>query len=100
MKEKAFPHGGNLRALAAACGRDPADILDASASINPLGPPPWLRDVVSAGISDLIHYPDPEATDLIAAAVPSEWFEEDSQTIIRDESGWYHGIITLKLYDR
>jgi len=41
-----------------------------------------------------------EIIDLIAAAVPSEWFEEDAQTIFRDESGWYHGIITLKLYDR
>ncbi|KHK01836.1 cobyric acid synthase [Desulfovibrio sp. TomC] len=69
MQQQSFPHGGNLRALAAACGRDPADILDASASINPLGPPPWLRDAVGAGVSDLIHYPDPEATDLIAAAV-------------------------------
>ena len=41
-----------------------------------------------------------EIIDLIAAIVPSEWFEEDAQTILRDESGWYHGIITLKLYDR
>ena len=61
-------HGGNLRALAAAGGRDPADILDASASINPLGPPPWLRDVISAAVSDLVHYPDPDATALINAA--------------------------------
>ena len=63
-----MPHGGNLRALAAAGGRDPADILDASASINPLGPPPWLRDVISAAVSDLVHYPDPDATALINAA--------------------------------
>jgi hypothetical protein len=41
-----------------------------------------------------------EIIDLIAAIVPTEWFEEDAQTILRDESGWYHGIITLKLYDR
>ncbi|MYL84545.1 cobyric acid synthase [Desulfovibrio aerotolerans] len=63
------PHGGNLRALAAASGRPPAGIIDASASINPLGPPPWLRDVLSAGVAELVHYPDPEATELIAAAV-------------------------------
>ncbi|EKO40151.1 MAG: cobyric acid synthase CobQ/L-threonine-O-3-phosphate decarboxylase [Solidesulfovibrio magneticus str. Maddingley MBC34] len=68
MKEKAFPHGGNLRALAAEAGRDPCDILDASASINPLGPPPWLRDVLSAGVADLVHYPDPDCTALLEAA--------------------------------
>ncbi|OLN29667.1 Cobyric acid synthase [Desulfovibrio sp. DV] len=68
MQQQSFPHGGNLRALAAAGGRDPADILDASASINPLGPPPWLRDVISAAVSDLVHYPDPDATALINAA--------------------------------
>ena len=68
MNNQPSPHGGNLRALAEASGRDPADILDASASINPLGPPPWLRDVLSAGVVGLVHYPDPEATELIAAA--------------------------------
>jgi len=41
-----------------------------------------------------------EIIDLIAAIVPTEWFEEDAQTIFRDESGWYHGILTLKMYDR
>jgi cobyric acid synthase CobQ/L-threonine-O-3-phosphate decarboxylase len=68
VNNPSFPHGGNVRALAAACNRDPADILDASASLNPLGPPPWLRDVLSAGVSDLVHYPDPDATALIHAA--------------------------------
>ena len=63
-----FPHGGNLRALAAAAGRDPAEVLDASASINPLGPPAWLRQVVSAATGDLVHYPDPDAGALREAA--------------------------------
>ena len=39
-------HGGNLRALAARAGRDPAALLDFSASVNPLGPPECLRDVL------------------------------------------------------
>jgi cobyric acid synthase CobQ/L-threonine-O-3-phosphate decarboxylase len=68
LKEIIFPHGGNRRALAAAAGRDPSDILDASASINPLGPPPWLRDTLSAAVAELSHYPDPDCTDLLAAA--------------------------------
>ncbi len=64
----AFPHGGNIRALAAAAGRDPDAICDASASINPLGPPDWLRPALSAAVSDLVHYPDPDCTALLAAA--------------------------------
>ena len=63
-----FPHGGHVLALAAAAGRDPADILDASASINPLGPPDWLRTTLSAAVSSLVHYPDPDCAALLAAA--------------------------------
>jgi cobyric acid synthase CobQ/L-threonine-O-3-phosphate decarboxylase len=32
-----------------------------------LGPPEWLRPLISANISDLAHYPDPDCTELIAA---------------------------------
>lgn len=63
-----FPHGGNIRALAATAGRDPRDILDASASLNPLGPPDWLRQATSAAVSDLVHYPDPDCVALLDAA--------------------------------
>ncbi len=68
MKTRTPPHGGNLRALAeqAACGV--AEILDFSANINPLGPPPWLRSVVAGSLSDALHYPDPEALELRRAA--------------------------------
>ena len=65
---EASPHGGNRRALAAAAGRDPAAILDASASLNPLGPPDWLRPVIGAQVSELVHYPDPDCTGLLRAA--------------------------------
>jgi cobyric acid synthase CobQ/L-threonine-O-3-phosphate decarboxylase len=68
VKQPSSPHGGNLRALAEAAGRKPDEICDASASINPLGPPPWLRQVISAGVSDLVHYPDPDCAALVAAA--------------------------------
>jgi adenosylcobyric acid synthase len=62
------PHGGNRRALAQASGREPADLLDASANINPLGPPDWLRTEVGAAVSELVHYPDPDCAALLAAA--------------------------------
>ncbi len=61
-------HGGNLRALAAQAGCKPEEIVDFSASLNPLGPPPWLRAEIGARIADLVHYPDPEALALREAA--------------------------------
>ena len=64
----AFAHGGNLRRLAEAAGRPEREVLDFSANINPLGPPEWLRAVVSTHISALPHYPDPDCTELLEAA--------------------------------
>jgi len=54
-------HGGNLRDLALRAGRDRGDILDFSASINPLGPPEGLRAVLAGAVDRLVHYPDPDA---------------------------------------
>jgi len=65
---QSFEHGGNLRALAGLSGRLPEAILDFSANINPLGSPPWLRQTISAAVSSLRHYPDPEAHGLCRAA--------------------------------
>lgn len=64
----AFPHGGDLRQLALAAGCEPGDIVDFSASINPLGPPDWLRPVLASAVSDLVHYPDPRCSAFLAAA--------------------------------
>jgi cobyric acid synthase CobQ len=60
-------HGGNLRALAQQAGRPCEEILDFSASINPLGPPPCLRAVLSRHIESLVHYPDPDSRELVSA---------------------------------
>ncbi len=59
-------HGGNIRRFAARCGCDPAEILDFSANINPLGPPESLRLVISRALGDLVHYPDPDCSRLTA----------------------------------
>ena len=50
-------HGGNLRDLARQSGLDQDQILDFSASINPLGPPESLRPVLARSIDRLAHYP-------------------------------------------
>jgi cobyric acid synthase CobQ/L-threonine-O-3-phosphate decarboxylase len=58
-------HGGNLRDLARRAGRDQEQILDFSASINPLGPPEGLRAALARNIDRLAHYPDPHCTELV-----------------------------------
>jgi len=63
----ALGHGGNLRELARRAGCARGEVLDFSANTNPLGPPPCLRPVVSRNLGDLVHYPDPDAADLVQA---------------------------------
>ena len=60
-------HGGNIWKLAAEAGIAPHDILDFSANINPLGPPPWLSELVGKTLADVVHYPEPDAAALVAA---------------------------------
>jgi L-threonine-O-3-phosphate decarboxylase len=59
-------HGGNLDWAARVAGCDRQDILDFSASINPLGcPEPVIELLRSPKLLDLIrHYPDPGYTEL------------------------------------
>ncbi len=61
-------HGGNLRELARSAGLREDQILDFSANINPLGPPEWLRRVISSHVGSLTHYPDPKSSILAEAA--------------------------------
>ena len=58
-------HGGNVHAFRRRM--QATGIIDFSANINPLGPPEWLRGIISRSIEDLGHYPDPECHDLVAA---------------------------------
>ncbi len=53
-------HGGNLRKLSESCDLAENKLLDFSANINPLGPPTYLRALISANIDRLSHYPDPD----------------------------------------
>lgn len=63
-----WPHGGDVRRLSEDAGIAPEELLDFSANINPLGPPDWMRRVVSAHLSETAHYPDPHCTALLRAA--------------------------------
>ena len=55
-------HGGNRQWAADLAGIAPEQILDFSASINPLGPPKSAIAAIQSHLSDLNHYPDPEYT--------------------------------------
>lgn len=59
-----FDHGGTVFAVARRLGVSPDDILDFSASINPLGPPAGVSEALAAAFGRLIHYPDSGAYEL------------------------------------
>jgi histidinol-phosphate/aromatic aminotransferase/cobyric acid decarboxylase-like protein len=61
-------HGGDGVRLAAALGVSPSEILDLSASLNPVAPD--LRPVLIRHLDAVGRYPDPDAaTDALAAAM-------------------------------
>lgn len=59
-------HGGDGPRIAAALGLDPADVLDLSATMNPLAPDP--TPVVAAHLDAVGRYPDPSAASAALAA--------------------------------
>lgn len=53
-------HGGNIREAGALAGVDPAQLIDFSANINPLGMPAILRRAIVDNLDAAQRYPDPE----------------------------------------
>jgi L-threonine-O-3-phosphate decarboxylase len=71
-------HGGNLAWAAALASCRPQEILDFSASINPLGPPPSVLNAIAQHLGTIQAYPDPNATELrqqlsLFHQVPMDW---------------------------
>jgi len=67
LSEQTAPsHGGDLKRLATNYGVLRDRILDFSSSINPLGPPEYLRGWISREIDTLDEYPQPRAESLRA----------------------------------
>lgn len=52
-------HGGDVNAWARSTGIEAAEMLDFSASINPLGPPPSARKAFFKSYGEISRYPDP-----------------------------------------
>jgi adenosylcobyric acid synthase len=61
-------HGGDLEALERASGLKAAGIIDASANLNPIGPPAWLDAAFNEGRRAITAYPDPKYGKLAMAA--------------------------------
>lgn len=62
-----YHHGGGIYQAAVELQRPAAELLDFSASINPLGMPPTVRAASAAALDDAIHYPEIHAESLVAA---------------------------------
>jgi threonine-phosphate decarboxylase len=71
-------HGGNIYEIAKRHDLDPAKIIDFSASINPLGlSPKAKRKIVKEGLSAILHYPDPQCSNLRQALAQFHGLEEN-----------------------
>jgi threonine-phosphate decarboxylase len=55
---RSFDHGGIVFSVARTLGVAPDQILDFSASINPLGMSPIVRETLLHSLDTLVHYPD------------------------------------------
>lgn len=68
-------HGGNI--WEAASGARPEDILDFSASINPLGPSPKVVKAIKDALKYLPPYPEPRSTAFARAAADFHGISSD-----------------------
>lgn len=77
----AVTHGGHIFEAARELHCDWREILDFSASINPLGPAPAVRDAITAAIDQIVHYPDPYASQL-QDALADEWNVDPDRILV------------------
>lgn len=70
-------HGGNLDWAASVAECSPNLLLDFSASISPLGPPPSILAAIAAATAGLVHYPNPNYSDLRHALAAAHNIDPD-----------------------
>ncbi len=73
-------HGGDFFGISIASGLPEASIIDASANINPLGPPDWLDAAFMQGRLDSGRYPDPEYREL--KSIASSFLKVDKDSLV------------------
>lgn len=73
-------HGGNIYELSRRLKCDPADIIDMSSNINPLGPPPGLLDYLKSNISLATRLPEVDSGEITARF--AEFLEIDATRLL------------------
>ncbi|MCY0900975.1 MAG: histidinol-phosphate transaminase [Firmicutes bacterium] len=73
-------HGGDIVTYRQRSGRLAQDILDCSANLNPLGVPASVMEALSAAMTAVVHYPDPEQREV--KAVLAKRFKVAAETIL------------------
>ncbi len=76
----ALTHGGDVFAIARERNWDWRDVLDFSASINPLGPAPGVRPAICQTLDRIEHYPERESVKL-RQSLAAAWQLEESQIL-------------------
>ena len=71
-------HGGNIDWAVSIVNCPTQQILDFSASINPLGPPNSSMEAISQGLSQLKNYPNPDYTQFRQAIAQEHQLRPDS----------------------
>jgi threonine-phosphate decarboxylase len=75
-----FSHGGNIHAFARVLRVKPEEVLDFSASINPLGMSQHARQAYRRALQQVVHYPEPYAETLMQAL--SEYHDIEPASVL------------------
>ena len=76
-----YDHGGNIFTVARSLGVAPEQLTDFSASINPLGISPAVREAIIGSLDRLVHYPDSSHDRLKQALAAYHRLSPDNFTI-------------------
>src|ERR1700761_6159437 len=77
----AITHGGDIFAISRDRGWDWREVLDCSASINPLGPAPGVAAAIAQAVERIAHYPEREPV-LLRRALAQEWQLSGEQILL------------------
>jgi threonine-phosphate decarboxylase len=77
----ALTHGGDIFAVARQRSWDWREVLDCSASINPLGPAPGVGPAICQALERVGHYPEREPV-LLREALSREWQLDEEQILL------------------
>jgi threonine-phosphate decarboxylase len=96
----AVTHGGDLFAVSREHGWDWREVLDFSASINPLGPAPAVLDAIRNAVEKVAHYPEREPERLRRALAELWQVDEDRILLGNGATELLHFFARVEAFDR